>query len=115
MSVIYEADAIVFLIFLIHTYAFVACHVVTIYSAGIFVVTQPIIPTIIDVLFMNGSRYREFPLPVDYYHLDTQKYYFYIIMYSYPCLSMGLLITIANDAMFIVYVQHCCGLFTALG
>ena len=85
------------------------------YSTGIIFMAQPIIPKIIDVLLKNDSEPGVFPFPVDYYTLDMQKYYFHIIMYSYVCVSMIIMIVIATDTMYIVYVLHGCGIFAALG
>lgn len=90
-------------------------HTVVTYLTGMFFVTQPIVPKIIDVLSKNGSEPAVFPFPVDYYHLDTKKYYLCIIGLTYLFVSWGLLVTIALDVIVIVYVQHCCGIFAALG
>lgn len=89
--------------------------IVTIYSNGVLFMIQPVIPKIIDVLLKNGSEPGRFPMPVDYYLLDMQKYYFHIIAYSCVCACVAILVTIALDTIFIVYVQHGCGIFAALG
>lgn len=59
---------------------------VAIYTSGILFITQPVIPKIIDVLMRNGTDPPVFSFPVDYHHLDTQKYYFYILALNYVCM-----------------------------
>lgn len=88
---------------------------VTILSTCILFTTQPVVPKILDVLLGNGSEPGEFAVPVEYYHLDAQKYYFYLSVYSILSVTAGAFVTIAIDTMFIVTVQHGCGLFAAVG
>lgn len=90
-------------------------HTAQIYSVAFVYVAQPTIPKIIDILLKNGTARGQFPSPVDYYHLDAQKYYFYIVMYTYVCLCVGLIPLMASEIMLILYVQHVCAIFTALG
>lgn len=88
---------------------------VAVYLSCVLFVAQPMLPKVIDVLLMNNSEPGEFPIPVDYYNIDMQKYYFYIILHIFVIISVGHTIVISCDTMFIVYVQHCCGVFAALG
>nr|AXM05196.1 odorant receptor [Campoletis chlorideae] len=90
-------------------------YAVAVYFTTVLFVTQPVLPKLIDTLFYNGTKPGEFPFPVYYCQLDQQKYYFYIIAYTYVGASMVLIITIASDTMFIVHVQHVCGVFAAIG
>ena len=76
---------------------------------------QPVLPKIIDSLLKNGSEPGAFPFPVYYYTLDTQKYYFQTISYSFVCVSMTVVVTIATDTMYIMFILHNCGVFAALG
>lgn len=76
---------------------------------------QPVILKIIDDVMKNGSEPGEFAILVDYYNVDEQKFYFYISMYTVGCATAGGIIIIAVNCMFIVYVQHGCGLFAAVG
>lgn len=85
------------------------------YLTGYVYLTQPVVPKIIDVLLKNGTEPGKFPFPVIYYHIDEQKYYFYIILLTYVSASMALTILIASDVMLIIYVQHVCGVFAAVG
>nr|UEN71238.1 olfactory receptor 55 [Gregopimpla kuwanae] len=105
---------------ILHEYAenarkFTIVYAVIIYSTGIMFLTEPILPTIIDILLKNGSEPRIYPFPVHYGQIDMQKYYVYIILYTYVCVSMIMLITIAGDVMFIGTVLHACGIFAAVG
>lgn len=88
---------------------------VMLYTAGIMFTILPVMPKLIDTLLKNGSKPGQFPCAVDYYYIDQQKYYFYIVAHSMVSVTVGFLVSIANDTMFIVYVQHGCGIFSALG
>lgn len=77
--------------------------------------SEPIIPKVIDVIMKNGTEPGKFPWPVDYCHLDVQKYYFFIMMHTLVCVSMVTMVLATSDAMLISYVQHVCGIFAALG
>ncbi|XP_043273902.1 odorant receptor 13a-like [Venturia canescens] len=104
----------------LHVYAEIGKKMTTIYTVGVYFTTilfisQPALPKLIDSLLYNGTEPGEFPFPVYYPHLDQQKYYFYIIAYTYVGTSMVLTITVANDTMFILHVQHVCGVFAAIG
>lgn len=74
----------------------------------------PVIPKIIDVYVKNGTEPGKFMVPVDYYHVDEQKYYFSIVVYSYVIFSMLLAIGVTNNIMLVSYVQHGSGIFAAL-
>lgn len=88
---------------------------VTAVSTFILFAAQPVISKIIDVLLKNNSEPGEFAFPSYYYRINEQKYYFYITIYSFLCVTVAGFVTVAIDSMFIVYVQHGCGLFSAVG
>lgn len=75
---------------------------------------QPSIPKIMDVLLENGTKPGTFPYPIDFYHIDEQKYYFDIIVYCYVSASTVTMALAANGVMLICHVQHVCGIFAAL-
>lgn len=90
------------------------------YTAAIYVainvyVTQPIMPTIIDILMKNGTAPRKFPFPIDFYYLDEEKYYWYIVIHMYVSVYAGSVVLVASEVLLIMYVQHVCGIFEALG
>nr|AXM05200.1 odorant receptor [Campoletis chlorideae] len=104
----------------LHEYAATGKKMTTYYAVAVYFTTvlfvgQPMLPKLIDNFFYNGTLPGEFPFPVYYCQLDQQKYYFHIIAFTYVGVSMIIIITIANDAMFIIHVQHVCGVFAAIG
>lgn len=86
-----------------------------IYSTLFVVLTQPIVAKIIDVVLRNGTEPGEFPAPAVYYHFDEQEYYVYFVLFYCLYSYLGITFLITSDEMLIIYVQHVCGLFTALG
>lgn len=47
--------------------------------------------------------------------LDTEKYYYFVLLHSYYTTFFLMTIPIAADSMLIAYVQYACGLFHAIG
>lgn len=84
-------------------------------SACILFATQPVAVKIMDIILKNGSALGEFAFPVDYYKLDAQKYYFYISTHTIACVTGAGIMICAINTMFIVCVQHGCGLFAVVG
>lgn len=78
-------------------------------------VTQPMLSKIINVVLKNSTEPGTFPFPAVYYYVDVQKYYFYFSIYCTVCSLMILTILVSSDVMLILYVQHVCGLFSAIG
>ncbi|XP_043273338.1 uncharacterized protein [Venturia canescens] len=105
---------------IIHEYTelgrkFSTVYAVMIWLTAILYMSQPIIPKYIDALLYNNSQPGVFPVPVYYFQLDDQKYFFYIIAFTYVCTSALIIINVAGDTMFFAHVQHCCAIFAALG
>lgn len=73
------------------------------------------IPKIIDAMLKNGTETGKFVYPVDYYYFDAQKYYCYISLHCYICACVAAIPLVASESMLIIYVQHVCGVFAALG
>lgn len=88
---------------------------VAIYVMTALFITKPVLPKLIDTLFSNGTKPGEFPFLFYCRQLDQQKYYFHIIAFTYVGTTMIIMITTATDVMFIVHVQHVCGIFAAIG
>lgn len=88
---------------------------VGLYSTAVIFMVQPAIPKIINDLLKNGTAIGVFPYPLEYYYFDAQKYYYYVIMYCSVCVWLGISALIAGDVILIIYVQHACGIFAALG
>nr|XP_050855584.1 uncharacterized protein LOC127066200 [Vespula vulgaris] len=90
----------------------------TIVYIGIFFVSmlQFMIPPLKSIILssMNGTNERPLIHHVEYF-VDPQKYYYLIIFQSYAIIFICAFTIATMDTMFVVFVQHACGLFTTLG
>lgn len=83
-------------------------------STGLFIGFEPAVEKIIDILLRNGTEPGKFIFIIDYYHIDEQKYYFYVTMYfSVMCLVISAP-ELASVVMLISYTAHGSGIFAAL-
>ena len=75
----------------------------------------PMLPKIIVTLGLaNISAPAQFSFPCDLY-IDSEKYYFVVLLETCSGCFMVVTSNIAVDVMFIVFVQHACGIFAAIG
>ncbi|XP_070165807.1 uncharacterized protein [Polyergus mexicanus] len=94
--------------------------VVIFYAIYVYVSTSlyllmPISPQILDIVMpLNESRPRKFLFEVEY-HIDREKYYYFILFHSYVAVIAVMSIVVCADTTYIAYVQHGCSLFTAIG
>ncbi|KAF7393635.1 hypothetical protein HZH68_010454 [Vespula germanica] len=90
----------------------------TIVYIGIFFVSmlQFMIPPLKSIILssMNGTSERPLIHHVEYF-VDPQKYYYLIIFQSYAIIFICAFTIATMDTIFVVFVQHACGLFTTLG
>ncbi|XP_035720598.1 odorant receptor 13a-like [Vespa mandarinia] len=90
----------------------------TIVYIGVFFVSmlQFMIPPLKSIILsnMNGSSERPLIHHVEYF-VDSQRYYYLIILHSYAVIFICVFTIATMDTMFVVFVQHACGLFTAIG
>ncbi|XP_035720597.1 uncharacterized protein LOC118440940 [Vespa mandarinia] len=90
----------------------------TIVYLGIFFVSmlQFMIPPLKSIILssMNGTIERPLIHHVEYF-VDPQRYYYLIIFQSYVIIFVCAFIIATMDTMFVVFVQHACGLYTTLG
>ncbi|TGZ48391.1 Uncharacterized protein DBV15_02775 [Temnothorax longispinosus] len=49
------------------------------------------------------------------YYIDMEKYYFPILIHGYVTAVICVSIAIAADTMYVIVVQHVCGLFMIIG
>lgn len=49
------------------------------------------------------------------YYIDMDKYYFPILLHGYFTVLICVTSVVASDTIFIVFVQHACGLFVITG
>ncbi|XP_014468355.1 PREDICTED: odorant receptor 85f-like, partial [Dinoponera quadriceps] len=85
------------------------------YSSMSMYMTLPIIPSIV-AFFTNANQTQMYGL---LYHVETifnvERYYYFILLHSYYTTFFLMTIPVATDSMLVIYVQHACGLFEAIG
>ncbi|XP_020285705.1 odorant receptor 9a-like [Pseudomyrmex gracilis] len=89
----------------------------TIYVCVIFTLTgvfmlMPLQSLILGVA--NGTTTRPLLHRVEYY-VDMDKYYFPILIHGYLTVVICVTSIVACDAIFVIFVQHVCGLFIITG
>ncbi|KAF7418411.1 hypothetical protein HZH68_001064 [Vespula germanica] len=81
-------------------------------SANVFI---PATPFILDIFYpLNETRPRLFPFPVKFL-IDTQKYYYFLLIVTYISVSLLLLAGISHYAFCLSFVQHACGMYMVVG
>ncbi|XP_024868521.1 odorant receptor 9a-like [Temnothorax curvispinosus] len=82
------------------------------YSALVFFMLVPLQPLLLGSSSNDTTR----PLlhQVEYY-IDMEKYYFPILIHGYVTAVICVSIAIATDTMYVIVVQHVCGLFMIIG
>ena len=76
----------------------------------------PMVPYILDsILPLNETRSRKFIYETDYGLEDNEKYFFFIMMHEYIAAYAKISTALASDVMFVLFVQHACGIFSSLG
>ncbi|KAK2588886.1 hypothetical protein KPH14_001749 [Odynerus spinipes] len=82
------------------------------YSIMIIFMIAPMKPLILNTI--NGTDERPFVHHTEYF-VDPQNYYYPIIVHSYVTVLVCVTTVVTMDTMFMILVQHACGLFSALG
>ncbi|KAL2718677.1 odorant receptor 4-like [Vespula squamosa] len=75
----------------------------------------PATPFILDIFYpLNETRPRLFPFPVKFL-IDTEKYYYFLLIISYASVSLLLIAGISHYAFCLSFVQHICGMYMVVG
>nr|UEN71211.1 olfactory receptor 28 [Gregopimpla kuwanae] len=89
-------------------------YAVWIYGSMTLFLILPIVSKVIVAFgWANMSEAVRFQVPVDYY-VDDHEYYVYLQMHLCIAVTLMCTIIIASDIMFIMLVQHACGMFSAV-
>ncbi|XP_063979351.1 odorant receptor 67c-like isoform X2 [Diachasmimorpha longicaudata] len=88
----------------------------TLYTSGFVFGTQPFQAMILHFVFKsNGSMPRQFLFPANWGPIDSDKYYFPLVILSAMSIYCVVTMLVAIDCVFYTCCGHACGLFTALG
>ncbi|KAK0086050.1 hypothetical protein PV325_003987 [Microctonus aethiopoides] len=63
------------------------------------------------VFHLNETIPNKYPIPIDWYLIDMEQNFYPLICYEFICCFAILTLTVANDSMFIIFLQHACALF----
>ncbi|KAK0164122.1 hypothetical protein PV328_002783 [Microctonus aethiopoides] len=91
-------------------------YIIAVYITTSVFIIEPLISKWINlVLQLNETVLNKYPVTIYYYEIDMEKNFTLIFCYESLCIFAILTITVANDSMFIIFLQHACGLFTVVG
>ncbi|KAK0080718.1 hypothetical protein PV326_008015, partial [Microctonus aethiopoides] len=87
-----------------------------VYSTTLVFITEPLIPKWINfILQSNETIPNKYPVPIYWYVTDMEENFYPILCYESICIVAIVTITVANDSMFIIFLQHACALFAIVG
>ncbi|XP_057338908.1 odorant receptor 46a-like isoform X2 [Microplitis mediator] len=93
-----------------------AGYAVFVYIAAITFVTEPVLPMMANYFFKtNISAPHNFAVPMEWIIIDTEKYYWVIMIQSGICTVLSLSVLVSVDVIIITLVYHACGLFAVAG
>ncbi|KAK0074549.1 hypothetical protein PV326_012351, partial [Microctonus aethiopoides] len=88
-------------------------YVVFVYATTVVFITEPLMPKLINfILHLNETVPNKFPVPINWYIIDMEKNFYPLLCYQSICVLAVISISVANDSMFIVFLQHACALFS---
>ncbi|KAK0076435.1 hypothetical protein PV325_005369, partial [Microctonus aethiopoides] len=91
-------------------------YIVGVYSTTLVFITEPLIPKWINfILQSNETIPNKYPVPIYWYVTDMEENFYPILCYESICIVAIVTITVANDSMFIIFLQHACALFAIVG
>lgn len=83
----------------------------TLYTLMVIFMLTPLPP-----LIFHGANETTRPLlHIVEYYVDMDKYYFPILIHGYLTVIICVTSIVATDAIFVIFVQHVCGLFIVTG
>ncbi|KAG7207339.1 hypothetical protein KM043_009004 [Ampulex compressa] len=82
------------------------------YSSVTLFMAMPILPILLD---KNGNVTEMSIIDNVEYYVNTEEYFYPIVLHAYVTICIVTTIVISLDSIFVVFVQHVCGLFSILG
>lgn len=80
-----------------------------------FYLLIPVKPHLLNIIKpLNKSRPYKYLFDIDY-GIDREAYYYHILIYSYLTTVMNISIVVIVDTTYMMFVQHACSLFAAIG
>lgn len=83
---------------------------VIIYGSSFFIWATLFIPDILNIMMpLDEPRLRTLPTPIECF-VDQQKYFYVIVSDVFIIALAGITTILATETMFMVVIQHICGL-----
>lgn len=88
----------------------------TLSSGVLFTLTSVFMMMPLQALILPVANMTTRPMlhKVEYY-IDMDKYYFPILIHGYLTVLICVTSIVASDAIFVIFLQHACGLFIIIG
>ncbi|XP_070165801.1 odorant receptor 13a [Polyergus mexicanus] len=90
---------------------FSTIYIYTLYTLMVIFMLTPL-PSLI---FRTANETARPLLHIVEYYVDMDKYYFPILIHGYLTVAICVTSIVATDAIFVIFVQHVCGLFIVTG
>lgn len=75
----------------------------------------PVAPKLLNLVKpLNESRPNGYLFDVEY-SFDKDNYYYAVLVHSYLITIMGIGVLVVIDTIYLVFAQHACSLFAAIG
>lgn len=89
---------------------------VALYLSVIFYSLFTLSPQLLDIFvpIPNETRAKKYLQP-EYYGPNMENYFVIIFIYAAIGILINFTISASVDSMYVVYVQHACGIFSAIG
>lgn len=88
---------------------------VMIYSLMSLYMLIPVTPQLLDLLMpLNKSRPYKYLFDIDY-SFDREVYYYPVLLHAYLTTVMTMSVMIITDTSYMLFTQHACSLFAAIG
>ncbi|KAK2578992.1 hypothetical protein KPH14_012651 [Odynerus spinipes] len=82
------------------------------YTVMVIFMFAPLKPLLVETF--NSTNERPLIHHVEYF-VDTQNYYYLVILHSHVTIVICIVTIVTLDTIFLVLIQHACGLFATLG
>ncbi|XP_020299629.1 odorant receptor 4-like [Pseudomyrmex gracilis] len=105
---------------IMHEYAMIGrmmtiSYSVLVYSLMSLYMLIPVTPQLLDLVKpLNKSRPYKYLFDIDY-SFEREEYYYFVLLHAYITTVVTMSIMITVDALYMVFAEHACGLFAAIG
>lgn len=84
------------------------------YGAGVFYILLPISTRIANQVSPKNVTPSHYILYPAIYFVDDEKYYYFILLHQSICFYVSTTVVLATDTLYVILVEHVCGMFNIL-